>query len=84
VVLIEHLGEHAPVRSPKPTRCSFCGLPESHARRIIHGQAGNICVACVAICQDIIALGELRVVLPRWRTTSTRHCRWKARGLPAR
>ena len=38
-------------------RCSFCGRPQDHAKRMIAGPTGSdvyICADCIDICADII------------------------------
>lgn len=36
-------------------RCSFCGKPQSQAKRLISGNGVYICDECVELCMDIIA-----------------------------
>ena len=36
-------------------RCSFCGKPQSQAKRLISGSGVYICDECVELCMDIIA-----------------------------
>lgn len=36
-------------------RCSFCGKPQSQAKRLISGNGVYICDECVEFCMDIIA-----------------------------
>ena len=36
-------------------RCSFCGKPQSQAKRMISGNGVYICDECVELCMDIIA-----------------------------
>lgn len=36
-------------------RCSFCGKPQSQAKRLISGNSVYICDECVELCMDIIA-----------------------------
>ena len=36
-------------------RCSFCGKPQSQAKRLISGTGVYICDECVELCMDIIA-----------------------------
>ncbi|WP_419513417.1 ATP-dependent Clp protease ATP-binding subunit ClpX [Hominenteromicrobium sp.] len=36
-------------------RCSFCGKPQSQAKRLISGNGVCICDECVELCMDIIA-----------------------------
>ena len=36
-------------------RCSFCGKPQSQAKRLISGHGVYICDECVELCMDIIA-----------------------------
>lgn len=36
-------------------RCSFCGKPQSQAKRLISGNGVYICAECVELCMDIIA-----------------------------
>lgn len=36
-------------------RCSFCGKPQSQAKRLISGNDVYICDECVELCMDIIA-----------------------------
>lgn len=38
-------------------RCSFCGRPQSQAKRLIAGPDVYICNECVELCQDIINEG---------------------------
>mgnify|MGYP000755551735 FL=1 len=39
----------------KTLRCSFCGKPQSQAKRLISGNGVYICDECVELCMDIIA-----------------------------
>ena len=39
----------------KMMRCSFCGKPQSQAKRLISGNGVYICDECVELCMDIIA-----------------------------
>lgn len=36
-------------------RCSFCGKPQSQAKRLISGNGVYICDECVELCMDIVA-----------------------------
>ena len=38
----------------KPVRCSFCGKPQTDAKRLIAGPGAYICDECVRLCIDII------------------------------
>ncbi|MBE6937190.1 MAG: ATP-dependent Clp protease ATP-binding subunit ClpX [Ruminococcaceae bacterium] len=35
-------------------RCSFCGKPRSHVKRLISGNGAFICDECVRVCNDVI------------------------------
>ena len=35
-------------------RCSFCGKPQSQAKRLIAGNGVYICDTCVELCMNII------------------------------
>lgn len=35
--------------------CSFCGKPQSMAKKIVAGQSAYICDACIKLCQSIIS-----------------------------
>ncbi len=41
-------------KKEQPIRCSFCGMPESHAGRLIAGPGVYICSDCVAACSDLL------------------------------
>ena len=41
--------------TPRKHRCSFCGKPQSQAKRLISGNGVYICDECVELCMDIIA-----------------------------
>ena len=35
-------------------KCSFCGKPRSHVKRLISGNGAFICDECVRVCNDVI------------------------------
>ncbi|MDD6263145.1 MAG: ATP-dependent Clp protease ATP-binding subunit ClpX [Clostridiales bacterium] len=35
-------------------KCSFCGKPRSHVKRLISGNGAYICDECVRVCNDVI------------------------------
>ena len=39
-------------------RCSFCGKPQSHVKRLISGSGVYICNECIDLCQDILTAEE--------------------------
>lgn len=39
----------------KEIYCSFCGKPQSMAKKIVAGQSAYICDACIKLCQSIIS-----------------------------
>ena len=41
-------------KTEQPIRCSFCGMRESQAARLIAGPGGYICSACVMACIDLL------------------------------
>lgn len=41
-------------------RCSFCGKSDRQVNRLIQGQEGCICDACVKICNEIILDNEIK------------------------
>ncbi|MBP3322660.1 MAG: ATP-dependent Clp protease ATP-binding subunit ClpX [Clostridia bacterium] len=42
-------------RDEREIFCSFCGKPQSMAKRLIAGQSAYICDACIQLCQSILA-----------------------------
>ena len=41
-------------KSEQSIRCSFCGMRESQAGRLIAGPGVYICSECVAACSDLL------------------------------
>lgn len=42
-------------RDEREIFCSFCGKPQSMAKRLIAGQSAYICDACIQLCQSILS-----------------------------
>ena len=36
------------------TRCSFCGKPDEHVKKLIAGPGVSICDGCVQLCNEIL------------------------------
>ena len=41
-------------KTEQPIRCSFCGMRESQAARLIAGPGVYICSDCVQACSDLL------------------------------
>ncbi len=42
----------------RESRCSFCDRPRSSVRKLVTGQAGNICEDCIRLCGELVRGNE--------------------------